>query len=177
MEFLSKFEPLKSCPDQKFDKLKGDLTGVTAIRRDLARAEKDDATSKLINKVVESYATGDVTRTDDDHHSCGGGYTPLDAGGRYTPPVEKIEALIEAQGVTEAIINKLISKRGIYPSLRISEHFTLVSVKRRRNQIFKALASAKKKVVGTPKMTDGQPTERLLVNLYKYADYKKKKKI
>ncbi|MCD7466997.1 hypothetical protein HAX54_004131 [Datura stramonium] len=171
---------------------------------------------------------GDATRTNDDHHSCGGGYTPLDAGdaggvgdagGRYTPASEevqhqedtpyrlgrssavgtskapscsceclkcnenmnmllsKIEALTEAQGVMEATINKLISKRGIYPSLGISEPFTPIAVKRRRNQISRALASAKKKAAGTSKMTTDQPTEQLLVNLYKYADDKKKKKI
>ncbi|MCD7464281.1 hypothetical protein HAX54_052399 [Datura stramonium] len=113
---------------------------------------------------------GDATRTNDDHHSCGGGYTPLDAGGagdtggvgdaggaggRYTLAAEEvrrqedtpyrlgrssvvgtskvpscsceclkcnenmnmllsnIESLTEAQGVTEAVINKLISKREI----------------------------------------------------------------
>ncbi|MCE0480966.1 hypothetical protein HAX54_038276 [Datura stramonium] len=98
--------------------------------------EKNDVASKEINEVVESYAAGDATRTDDDRHSCGGGYTPLDvggaggAGGRYTP----IEALIEER-VTEDAINK-------------------------------ALASAKKKAASTPKMTADQPTERLSVNLY-----------
>ncbi|MCD7458021.1 hypothetical protein HAX54_036954, partial [Datura stramonium] len=91
--------------------------------------------------------------------------------------LSKIEALTEAQGVTEAAINKLISKRGIYPSSRISEPFTPIVVKRRRNQISRALASAKKKVDGTPKMTGDQPTKRLPVNLYKYTDDKKKKKI
>ncbi|MCE3049784.1 hypothetical protein HAX54_045777 [Datura stramonium] len=224
------FEPLKSCPDQKIDKLKGDLAGVMAIRRDLAGVEKDDIVSKAINEVVASYAAGDATRIDDDHHSFGGGYTPLDAGGagdvggigdaggRYTPTADevrrqeyspyrlgrssvvgtskvpscaceclkcnenmtmllsKIEALIEAQGVTEAAINKLISKRGIYSSSRISEPFTPIAVKRRRNQISRALASAKKKTAGTPKMTAGQPTDRIPVNLYKYEDDKKKKK-
>ncbi|MCD7467073.1 hypothetical protein HAX54_004267 [Datura stramonium] len=89
----------------------------------------------------------------------------------------KIETLTEAQGVIEAAINKLISKRGIYPSSRISEPFTPIDVKRRRTQISRALTSAKKKVAGTPKMTADQPTERLPVNLYKYADDKKKKKI
>ncbi|MCD9645426.1 hypothetical protein HAX54_034310, partial [Datura stramonium] len=234
MEFYCKFEPLESCPDQKINKLKGDLAGVTAIKRDLARVEKDDASSKAINKVLASYAAGDATRTDDDHHSYSGGYTPLDAGGvddvggvgdaagaggRYTLVVEevrrqedtpymlgrssvvgtskvpsrtceclkcnenmnmllsKIEALIEAQGVTEAAINKLISKRGIYSSSRISDPFTPIAVKRRRNQIYRAPASAKKKVAGTPKMTADQITERLSVNLYKYAYDKKKKKI
>ncbi|MCE3050645.1 hypothetical protein HAX54_047754, partial [Datura stramonium] len=73
--------PLESCPDQKIDKLKGDLARVTTIRRDLVEVEKDDAVSKAINEVVASYAAGDATRTDDDHHSCGGGYTPLDVGG------------------------------------------------------------------------------------------------
>ncbi|MCD9645842.1 hypothetical protein HAX54_035141 [Datura stramonium] len=164
-------------------------------KRDLARAKKDDVAFKEINEVVVSYAAGDATRTYDDHHSCGGGYTPLNAsdasgsGGRYTPAVEevqcqedtlymlgrssavgasivpfcaceclkcnenmnmllsKIEALIETQGVTEAAINKLIYKRGIYPSLRISEPFTPVGVKRRRNQISRALASAKKRLL------------------------------
>ncbi|MCD7462899.1 hypothetical protein HAX54_049594 [Datura stramonium] len=234
MKFQGKFEPLKSCLDQKIDKLKGDLIGVTAIRRDLAGVEKDDASSKAINEVVASYAAGDATRTDNDHHSCGGGYTPLDAGGagdtsgvgnvggangRYTSAAEevrrqedtpymlgrslvvgtskvpsfaceclkynknmnmllsKIEALTEAQGVTEVAINKLISKRGIYPSSRISEPFTPIVVKRRINQISMALASAKKKVAGTPKMTADQPMERLPINLYKYANDKKKKKI
>ncbi|MCD9641006.1 hypothetical protein HAX54_026804, partial [Datura stramonium] len=91
--------------------------------------------------------------------------------------LSKIEALIEAQGVTKASINKLIFKRGIYPSSKISNPFTPIAVKRRRNQIYRALASAKKKVVGTPKMTADQPMERLSVNLYKYADDKKKRKV
>ncbi|MCD7462909.1 hypothetical protein HAX54_049617 [Datura stramonium] len=174
------------------------------IKRDLAGVEKDDAVSKAINEVVASYAAGDATRTNDDHHSFGGGYTPLDAGdaggasGKYTPAVEKvrrqedtpyrlgrssavgtskIEALTEAQGMIEVVINKLISKRGIYPSSRISESFTPISMKKRRNQISRALTSAKNKVAGTPKMTTDQPTERLSVNLYKYADDRKKKKI
>ncbi|MCD7462193.1 hypothetical protein HAX54_047976 [Datura stramonium] len=172
-------------------------------------------------KLWEVMQSGDATRTYDDHHSCGGGYTPLDvggAGGRYTLAVEevhqedtpymlgrslavgtskvpfcaceclkcnenmnmllsKIETLIEAQLVTKATINKLISERGIYPSSRISEPFTPIGVKRRRNQISRTLTSAKKKVVGTPKITANQPMERLSVNLYKYADDKKKKKI
>ncbi|MCD9639388.1 hypothetical protein HAX54_023829 [Datura stramonium] len=123
-----------------------------AIRRDLARAEKDDAAFKEIN--VASYEVGDATRIDDYHHSCGGGYTPLDAGGRYTPAEVQ-----QAQGVTEAAINKLISKRGIYPSSRISKPFTPVGVKRRRNQISRELESAKKKAAGTPKMMADQPME------------------
>ncbi|MCE3049330.1 hypothetical protein HAX54_044609 [Datura stramonium] len=102
MEFYSNFEPLESYSDQKIDKLKEGLAGVTTIRRDLAGVEKDDAVSKAINEVVASYVAGDATRTDDDHHSCGGGYTPLDtggagdaggvgdAGGRYTPAAEKV---------------------------------------------------------------------------------------
>ncbi|MCD9560636.1 hypothetical protein HAX54_019361 [Datura stramonium] len=67
-----------------------------SIRRDLAWAEKDDAASKEINEVVASYAAGDATRTDDHHHSCGGGYTLLDVsgaggtGGKYTPTVEEV---------------------------------------------------------------------------------------
>ncbi|MCD7460476.1 hypothetical protein HAX54_043607 [Datura stramonium] len=133
MKFLSKFEPLKSFSDQKIDKLKGDLAGVTAVRRDLAAVAKDDAVFKAINNVVASYGAGDATRTNDDHYSCGGGYTSLDAGGRYTQAIEEIEALTEAQGVTEAAINKLISKRGIYPSSRILDPFNPVGVKRRRN--------------------------------------------
>ncbi|MCD7471074.1 hypothetical protein HAX54_011356, partial [Datura stramonium] len=134
--------PLESCPNQKIDKLKGDLAGVTTIRRDLAEAKKDDAASKEINEVVESYAGGDTTRIDDDLYSCGGEYTPLDiggAGGKYTPLLRKfdvkkilhtcwIEALTEAQGMTEASINKLISKRDIYSSSRISKPFTIVGV-------------------------------------------------
>ncbi|MCE5166757.1 hypothetical protein HAX54_025894 [Datura stramonium] len=91
--------------------------------------------------------------------------------------LSKIEALTKAHGVMKAAINKLISKRGIYLSSRISESFTLIAAKRRRNQISRALASAKKKAAGTPKMTTDQPTERLPVNLYKYADDKKKRKI
>ncbi|MCD9637984.1 hypothetical protein HAX54_021590 [Datura stramonium] len=200
MEFYSKFEPLKSCPDQKIDKLKGDLAGVTAIRRNLVGAEKEDVASKVINEVVASYAAGDATRIDDDHHSCSGRYTPLDVGGAGGAVVvtskvsscasecfkfnenmnmllSKIEALTKARGVTEAAINKLISKRDIYASSRISEPFTPVGVKSRRNQISRALANAKKKVAGTPKMMADQPTERLPVNFYKYADDKKKKKI
>ncbi|MCD7449180.1 hypothetical protein HAX54_049926 [Datura stramonium] len=89
--------------------------------------------------------------------------------------LSKIEALIEAQGVMEVAINKLISKRGIYPSSRISEPFTSIALKRRRNQISRALASAKKG--RTIKMMADQPTERLPINFYKYADDKKKKKI
>ncbi|MCD9560637.1 hypothetical protein HAX54_019362 [Datura stramonium] len=81
--------------------------------------------------------------------------------------LSKIEALTEAQGVTEVVINKLIFKRGIYLSSRISEPFTPVGMKRRRNQISRALTSAKKKASGTSKMMDDQPTERLPVNLYK----------
>ncbi|MCD7458020.1 hypothetical protein HAX54_036953 [Datura stramonium] len=81
MEFYSNFEPLESFPHQKIDKLNRDLAGVTAIRRDLAGMEKKDIVSKAINEVVASYAAGNATRTNDDHHSCGGGYTPLDAGG------------------------------------------------------------------------------------------------
>ncbi|MCD9641386.1 hypothetical protein HAX54_027553, partial [Datura stramonium] len=67
-----------------------------AIRRDLAYTEKDDVASKAINEVVVSYAANDATRTDDDYHSCGSGYTPLDvggvgfAGGIYTPTVEEV---------------------------------------------------------------------------------------
>ncbi|MCD9642297.1 hypothetical protein HAX54_029000 [Datura stramonium] len=100
---------------------------------------------------------------DEDHHSCGGGYTLLDVGGvggRYTPVpscacdylkcnknmsllFSKIEALAESKGVTEAVINKLISKQDIYPSSRISEPFTPIGV--RGGEISKALASAKKK--------------------------------
>ncbi|MCD7470344.1 hypothetical protein HAX54_010126 [Datura stramonium] len=165
------------------------------LLRDLAGVEKDDVVSNAINEVVASYQEGDATRTDDDYHNCGGGYTPLaagdagGAGGRYTPASEEVRhqedtpytlgipSVVEAQGVTEAAINKLISKRGIYPSSRISESFTLIAVKRRRNQISRALKSAKKKVAGTLKMMADQPTERLPVNLYKYADDKKKKKI
>ncbi|MCE5166589.1 hypothetical protein HAX54_022210, partial [Datura stramonium] len=78
--------------------------------------------------------------------------------------LSKIEALTEAQRVTEATINKSISKKGIYSSSRISKHFTPIVVKRRRNQISRTLVSAKKKVAGTPKMTTDQPTERLPVN-------------
>ncbi|MCE3216826.1 hypothetical protein HAX54_008312, partial [Datura stramonium] len=81
LKFYSNFEPLKSYSDQKIDKLKGDLAGVTSIRRDLARVEKDNAIFKVINEIMANYAVGDATRTDDDHHSCGSGYTPLDAGG------------------------------------------------------------------------------------------------
>ncbi|MCD7467074.1 hypothetical protein HAX54_004268 [Datura stramonium] len=95
IEFLSKFEPLEFLPDQKVDKLKGDLARVTAIRRDLAGVEKDDAASKSINEFMENYAASDRTRTDDHHHISGSGYTSLDAGSaggasdRYTPAVEE----------------------------------------------------------------------------------------
>ncbi|MCE0481639.1 hypothetical protein HAX54_039527 [Datura stramonium] len=69
---------------------------ITVIGRDLVGAEKDDVASKAINEVVASYTTCEAIRTDDDHHSCGGGFTPFDAGGigsaggRYTPVVEEV---------------------------------------------------------------------------------------
>ncbi|MCD7453803.1 hypothetical protein HAX54_022194 [Datura stramonium] len=47
--------------------------------------------------------------------------------------ISKIEAFIEAQEVIEATINKLISKRGIKTSSSISEPFTPIGVKWRRN--------------------------------------------
>ncbi|MCD7460970.1 hypothetical protein HAX54_044925 [Datura stramonium] len=77
---------------KKFDKLKGDLAGWRPSE-DLAEVEKDDAIFKAINKVVVSYAVGDASKTNDDHHSYGGGYTPLDAGGaggRYTLTAEEV---------------------------------------------------------------------------------------
>ncbi|MCE0480784.1 hypothetical protein HAX54_037893, partial [Datura stramonium] len=73
---------------------------------DLAWVKKDDTVSKAINEVVASYAAGDAKRTDDHHHSCGGRYTPLDAGGagdagcigdaggaggRYTSTAEEVQ--------------------------------------------------------------------------------------
>ncbi|MCD7467269.1 hypothetical protein HAX54_004598 [Datura stramonium] len=160
-----------------------------AIRKDLAGAEKDDAASKAINEVVASYATGDATRTDDDHHNFGGGYTPLDAGGagrKYTLTFDEVRHQEDTPymlgrssvvGTSKVSINKLISKRDIDPSSRISKPFTHVGEKRRRNQISRALASVKKKAANTPKMTADQLMEQLPVNLYKYADDKKKKKI
>ncbi|MCE5165681.1 hypothetical protein HAX54_011579, partial [Datura stramonium] len=126
---------------------------MTPIRRDLAWAKKDDAASKVINKVVASYAVGDATKIDDHHHSCGSVYTPLDvgsAGGRYTPAVEEVRC-------EEDTPYMLVRSQLLVPQ--------------------RALASAKKKVVGTLKMTVDQPTERLPINLYKYAYDKKKKKI
>ncbi|MCE3050635.1 hypothetical protein HAX54_047717 [Datura stramonium] len=178
MEFHSKFEPLESCPDQNIDKLKGDLAGVTTIKRDLTGVKKDDATSKAINEVVECYAAGDATRIDD-HHSYGGGYTQLDtsgAGGRYTLAIEEVGGHEDTPHMLDRSSAVGASK---LPSCacEISEPFTPVGVKRRRYQISRALASAKKKDTDTLKMTVDQPTEQLPVNLYKYADDKKKKKI
>ncbi|MCE3052406.1 hypothetical protein HAX54_052541 [Datura stramonium] len=91
MEFLSKFEPLESCQDQKINKFKRDLAGVMAIKRDWSSAKKDDAVSRVINEVVGSFMVTDATRTNGDHHSHAGGYTLLGvggasgAGGGYTP--------------------------------------------------------------------------------------------
>ncbi|MCD7455981.1 hypothetical protein HAX54_030374 [Datura stramonium] len=143
----------------------------------------DDDVSKEISEVVASVIAGDAIRINEDHHSYGGGYTPFGvggAGGRYTLVGEdmqhqedtsymlgrsstvatsKIEALTKAQGVTKPTINKLISKKGIYPSSRISKPFTPIGVKRRRNQNFKAMANTKKKNANTPKMMVDQPTK------------------
>ncbi|MCD9559304.1 hypothetical protein HAX54_017180 [Datura stramonium] len=91
--------------------------------------------------------------------------------------LSKIDVLTEAQGVTEEAINKLIYKRDINLSSRISEPFTPIGVKRRRNQNSKALTGAKRKATNTPKMMDDQPTKRLRANIYKYGDDKKKNKI
>ncbi|MCE3215806.1 hypothetical protein HAX54_003609 [Datura stramonium] len=150
--------------------LKRDFAGVTAIKRDLAGVEKDDVVSKAINEVVASYAVGNATRTDDDHHSCGGGYILLDAGGaggRYTPTAEEVRRQEDTPyrlGRSSVVGTSKVPcafdiQEGIYPSSRISEPFTPIAVKRRRNQISRALASAKKKAAGTPKMTNDQPTE------------------
>ncbi|MCD9642570.1 hypothetical protein HAX54_029443 [Datura stramonium] len=68
------------------------------VRRSGALDEKEAPRATILDyhnccdEVLASYAACDVTRTDDDLHSCGGGYTPLDAGGaggRYAPAVEK----------------------------------------------------------------------------------------
>ncbi|MCD9642296.1 hypothetical protein HAX54_028999 [Datura stramonium] len=115
-----------------------------AIRRYWSGAKKDDTTSKVINEFVESVVAGDAIRMDDHHHSCG----VVDILQLVlmvlvalvedilqlvrTFDVKKIfhtcwtEALTKAQVVTEADINKLISKMSIYSTSRISEPFTLL---------------------------------------------------
>ncbi|MCD7463718.1 hypothetical protein HAX54_051214 [Datura stramonium] len=157
---------------------------VKNIRRDLVGVEKDDAASKVINEVVASYAAGDAIRTNDDHHSCGDIYIPLDVGGdgdpggvgdgdaggasgRYTPATEEVRRQEDTP--------YMLGRFSVVGTSKDTKPFTPIAVKRMRNQISRALASAKKKVAGTPKMTTDQPMERLLVNLYKYADDKKKK--
>ncbi|MCE5166660.1 hypothetical protein HAX54_023613, partial [Datura stramonium] len=196
MKFYSNFEPLESFLDQKIDKLKGDLAGVTAIRKDLAGVEKDDVVSKTINEVVASYAAGDATRIDDHHHCCGGGFTPLDAGGtgdaggvrdaggaggKYTSAAEEVR---RQEDTPYRLDRSSIVGTSKVPSfacecLKCNENMNMLLSKienirafysycceEKEKSNFWALANAKKKAAGTPKMTADQPTERLPVNPY-----------
>ncbi|MCE5166934.1 hypothetical protein HAX54_030245, partial [Datura stramonium] len=88
----------------------------------------------------------------------GGGYTPLDAGGaggRYTLTAEEVRRQEDTP-----------FRLGRSSAVGTSRCLLVLDT-----------GKCKKKVAGTPKMTTDQPTERLPVNLYKYADDKKKKKI
>ncbi|MCD7449937.1 hypothetical protein HAX54_002462 [Datura stramonium] len=129
---------------------------MTAIKRDLTGVEKDDVASKAINEVVASYAVGDARRKDDDHHSCGGGYTTLDAGGfggvgdaggaggvdgRYTPAAEEVRRQKDTPnmlGRSSAVGTSKVSScacvrpyTGGVPWLREKRIFTVMTLKKK----------------------------------------------
>lgn len=69
---------------------------------------------------------------------------------------QKINQMIFIVESVETSINILISKRVTNPSLRISESYTSVAVKRMRRQIVRAMASVKEKATNSLKKMAGQ---------------------
>ncbi|MCE0480924.1 hypothetical protein HAX54_038155, partial [Datura stramonium] len=97
-----------------------------------------------------------------------GGLGGVDGGYLIVNLAKKPEVMIS--------INKLIFKRGIAVS-RISSLLLLVIREEEEKSNFLETPSAnKKKVLDALKMTDDRPTERLSVNLYKYAEMIRRKR-
>ncbi|MCD7468262.1 hypothetical protein HAX54_006278, partial [Datura stramonium] len=94
------------------DGIGGDV-GYTPLSKDVRRYED---TPYMLGKC--STACVDTSKV----HSCACEYHKCNKNMNLL--ISKIEALTEAQGETEAVTNKLIFKKGIKPSSRMSEPFS-----------------------------------------------------
>ncbi|MCE3049683.1 hypothetical protein HAX54_045519 [Datura stramonium] len=90
---------------------------------------------------------------------------------------EKIDSLILKVQSLEDTVKVLISKRGVNPSSKISDLYTLDVVKRRKRQISKALTSAKKKAKNTPRVMVDDQIQRQHVDVYKRINSQKMRDI